>query len=99
MNETINPFWRELTAEETRTFFMGSAVVRKTDDKEVALADEPQPPTVLPYLDPRYLAGCELVRRMGTLKEVAEMKERCGLVREINRQTRAWLRQQSAEAA
>lgn len=70
--------------------FEGSVGVRPTIDKEVA--GIPQPPLTLPDLDPRYVAGCALVRRCGSIPEISAMEGNQAELRKINANTRAWLK-------
>lgn len=50
-------------------------------------------------LDPRYIAGCSLVTRMGTLGDVSSMEGRRAEVQEINRLTQVWLAEQQRRTA
>ena len=98
--ERINLFGRKLTAEETRMIFEGSVCVRPTQPKEEVSVGIPKQPThTLPDLDPRYVAGCALVRRYGSPQEIGAMYGNQSEVRQINANTRAWMAEQQRRAA
>ena len=63
------------------------------------MAGIPQPPLTLPDLDPRYVAGCALVRRHGNVRDISAMEGNQAELRKINANTRAWLAAQQREAA
>lgn len=53
----------------------------------------------LPHLDPRYVAGCALVQRLGTLGEISAMLANRAEVQEINRLTERWIAEQQRKEA
>ena len=94
----INPSGRKLTAEETREiFFTSGAGVRLTQPKEETTDGNPTPPLL--DLDPRYIAGCALVVRYGSVSEISPIAGNQAEVRQININTNRWLAQQNRRAA
>ena len=80
--------------------FEGSVGVRQTQPTEEMTVGIPKQPThTLPDLDPRYVAGCALVRRYGSPQEIGAMDGNQAEVRQINVNTRAWMAAQQRLAA
>lgn len=59
----------------------------------------PTPALPTSGLDQRYLAGCALVQRLGTVGEISAMIGNRAEVLEINKRTQAWLRAQRVKEA
>lgn len=80
----------------------GSAGVRPSTEQEEVSGESPPTPALplrLPDLDPRYVAGCALVARMGSPMEIAVMEGNRAEVQQMNRNTRLWMARRQRRAA